>query len=63
MSLAWEECKLKRDSQGAYCLNCERLFCDLVPWHYSKSKFMHESNTGHAVIWVRLTEVSEHVQV
>lgn len=34
-----------KDAIGAYCLDCQQVFGDLVPWHWTKSKWLHENGT------------------
>lgn len=46
-----------KDAIGAYCLDCQQTFSDLVPWDWTKSKWLHEDGTAsrgkkHKVILV-----------
>lgn len=43
--------KTIREAHGAYCDTCDQVFnVSTCPfWHWSKSKAMHESGTGHKV--------------
>ena len=41
------------DAQGAHCETCDATFVTHF-WHWSKSKAMHESGTGHRVTMFRI---------
>lgn len=39
------EVKRVKDAIGAYCLDCQQVFNDITPWHWTKSKWLHENGT------------------
>jgi hypothetical protein len=62
-NLIWIPCKLKRDSQGVYCHDCDAIIgcLEMNPyWHWSKTKWMHESGSGHKVSYAKL-ELKQNV--
>jgi len=51
-----ESVSRQSDAQGAHCGTCDQVFnITTCPyWHWSKSKAMHESGTGHRVTMYRI---------
>lgn len=41
-----------KESCCAYCAECNEFFQGVYPWHYSKSKALHERGVGHKVVYM-----------
>lgn len=48
-----ETVRTVRDAHGAYCPTCDTVLHSPF-WHFSKSKALHESGSGHKVVLFRI---------